>query len=59
MEILFNDLVTETVYQPTEDDIPIDIKTIAYSRMSCILWMVVKSLQNRIITLENLINNNG
>ena len=31
-----NDLVNQSDYQPTEEDTPITIKTIDYSRMACV-----------------------
>ena len=50
---LFSDLVHENKdYQPDVNIPAITIKTVDYSRMSCILWSVVKSQQQRIIDLD-------
>jgi Chaperone of endosialidase len=56
---LFGDLINQATYQPTDEDEPMVIKTIDYSRMATVLWGVVKllkgeveSLKARVATLE-------
>ena len=48
----FADLVNRSTYQPTEEDEPMEIKTLDYSRMATVLWGVVKQLEARIAALE-------
>ena len=47
-----NDLVNQSEWQPTEEDEPMTIKTIDYSRMNTILWCVVKEHASKIAQLE-------
>ena len=47
-----DDLVNQSEYQPTEEDEPMTIKTIDYSRMACVLWAVVKQQAGRLESLE-------
>lgn len=48
----FNDLIGSSQYQPTEEDEPITIKTIDYSRMAAVLWGVVKLQATKLTELE-------
>ena len=57
---LMDDLVNHAEWQPTEEDEPMTIKTVDYSRMATVLWCVVKQqacklseLEARIAVLEN------
>ena len=48
----FKDIVNRSTYQPTEEDEPLEIKTLDYSRMAAVLWGVVKQLEARVAVLE-------
>ena len=48
----FKDLVNRCTYQPTEEDEPLEIKTLDYSRMAAVLWGVVKQLEARVAVLK-------
>ena len=48
----FKDIVNQSTYQPTEEDEPMEIKTLDYSRMAAVLWGVVKQQQQQLSQLE-------
>ena len=49
-------MLHESEYQPKGDDIPTDIKTVDYAKLSCILWTVCKEQQQQIESLNNRLN---
>ena len=49
---LFNDLVNQSEYQPSEDDEAMTIKTIDYSRMAAVLWGVMKLQATKIAEMD-------
>ena len=51
----FSDIVNHSVYQPTEEDKPLEIKTLDYSRTAAVLWGVVKLQQTKLTDLETRI----
>ena len=48
----FNDILNSSVYQPTEEDEPLVIKTLDYSRMACVLWAACKQQAAKLTELE-------
>jgi hypothetical protein len=48
----FNDILNSSTYQPTEEDEPLVIKTLDYSRMAAVLWGVVKQQAAKLTELE-------
>ena len=51
------DIVHECEYQPTSDDEPMIVKTVDYTRLNTLLYVVVKEQQKRINTLETRLEN--
>ena len=51
------DIVHECEYQPTTDDEPMIVKTVDYSRLNTLLYVVVKEQQKRIDSLETRLAN--
>ena len=51
----FNDILNSSVYQPTEEDEPLNIKTLDYSRMAAVLCGVVKQQNVKLAELESRI----
>jgi hypothetical protein len=48
----FVDIVNHSTYQPSEEDDPMEIHTLDYSRMAAVLWGVVKKQSLKIAQLE-------
>ena len=53
---LMDNLVNQTEWQPTEEDEPMTIKTIDYSRMACVLWCVVKRQASQLSEQASLLS---
>jgi len=51
------DIVHECEYQPTSDDEPMIVKTVDYTRLNTLLYVVVKEQQKRIDALETRLAN--
>jgi hypothetical protein len=51
------DIVHECEYQPTSDDEPMIVKTVDYTRLNTLLYVVVKEQQKRIDALETRLTN--
>ena len=51
------DIVHECEYQPTSDDEPMIVKTVDYTRLNTLLYVVVKEQQKRISDLETRLAN--
>ena len=51
------DLVQESEYQPTSDDEPMIVKTVDYTRLNTLLYVVVKEQQKHIDALETRLAN--
>ena len=51
------DIVHECEYQPTTDDEPMIVKTVDYTRLNTLLYVVVKEQQKRIVDLETRLAN--
>jgi hypothetical protein len=51
------DIVSESKYQPTPDDEPMMIKTVDYTKLNTMLYVVIKEQQKRIDSLETRLAN--
>jgi hypothetical protein len=51
------DIVSESEYQPTPDDEPMMIKTVDYTKLNTMLYVVIKEQQKRIDSLETKLAN--
>ena len=51
------DIVHECEYQPTSDDEPMIVKTVDYTRLNTLLYVVVKEQQKHINDLETRLAN--
>jgi len=51
------DIIHESEYQPTTDDEPMVVKTVDYTKLNTLLYVVVKEQQKRIDALETRLAN--
>jgi hypothetical protein len=51
------DIIHESEYQPTTDDEAMVVKTVDYTKLNTLLYVVVKEQQKRINTLETRLEN--
>jgi hypothetical protein len=51
------DIVSESKYQPTPDDEPMMIKTVDYTKLNTMLYVVIQEQQKRIDSLETRLAN--
>ena len=52
----FDYVVNQCTYQPTEEDEPLEIKVLDYSRTAAVLWGVVKQQAAKIEELDAMIS---